>query len=525
MKLLQILCALCLASLLVACGGGGGVALGALVGAALPDSSSTNKAPVANAGVTQNISLGYANGIASKVVFLNGTNSSDANGDTITFKWFLTQKPAGSLAELSSVTEPNPTFTADVAGIYKVSLIVNDGKLDSETPSVVTISASIDNSAPVANAGVKQFVIFGASRTVTLDGTYSSDADSDQITYKWILMQKPSGSAAALTGATTSRPTFIADLAGDYVAQLIVNDGKVDSAPGSVIVNAAAANVQPVANAGTDQNPTVNTLVTLDGTNSTDANFDTLTYKWDWIAYPSTTAPTLASTSPKPTFTPTTAGTYVLTLTVNDGKLSSTAEPISITVSAANSVPVAAAGADQYVLVSAQVTLDGSGSTDADKLDTLSYKWTLNKPVGSTASLSSATAQKPTFTADTEGVYVASLVVNDSKSDSSNQSLTRITASTVANSPPVANAGTAQTVTTTATVTLAGSATDANSDTLTYKWYLVTKPTGSSATLALSTTTAPTFTPDQVGIYVVVLIANDGKVDSAPSSVTITRGS
>ena len=135
------------------------MALGALVGAALPDSSSTNKAPVANAGVTQNISLGYANGIASKVVFLNGTNSSDANGDTITFKWFLTQKPAGSLAELSSVTEPNPTFTADVAGIYKVSLIVNDGKLDSETPSVVTISASIDNSAPVANAGVKQFVI------------------------------------------------------------------------------------------------------------------------------------------------------------------------------------------------------------------------------------------------------------------------------------------------------------------------------------------------------------------------------
>ena len=331
MKLLQILCALCLASLLVACGGGGGVALGALVGAALPDSSSTNKAPVANAGVTQNISLGYANGIASKVVFLNGTNSSDANGDAITFKWFLTQKPAGSLAELSSVTEPNPTFTADVAGIYKVSLIVNDGKL------------------------------------------------------------------------------------------------------------------------------------------------------------------------------------------------SSTADPISITVSAANSVPVAAAGADQYVLVSAQVTLDGSGSTDADKLDTLSYKWTLNKPVGSTASLSSATAQKPTFTADTEGVYVASLVVNDSKSDSLNQSLTRITASTVANSPPVANAGTAQTVTTTATVTLAGSATDANSDTLTYKWYLVTKPTGSSASLSLSTTTAPTFTPDQVGIYVVVLIANDGKVDSAPSSVTITR--
>ena len=521
MKLLQILCALCLASLLVACGGGGGVALGALVGSVLPDKSTSSDAPVANAGVTQNISLGYVNGIAFKVVNLSGEGSTFTVGSKITPKWFLTQKPAGSVAELSSVIDLNTTFVADVAGIYKATLIVNDGKQDS-LPAVVTINASIDNSIPVANAGAKQFVIFGATRTVTLDGTYSTDADGDQITYKWTLTDKPSSSAAVLTGATTSRPTFIADLSGDYVAQLIVNDGKVDSSPRSVIVNAAAANVQPLANAGLDQNVTVNTLVTLDGTNSTDANFDTLTYKWDWVSHPGT-APALTATSPKPTFTPTAAGTYALTLTVNDGKLSSTADPISITVSTANSVPVAAAGADQYVLVSAQVTLDGSSSTDADKLDILSYKWTLNKPVGSTASLSSATAQKPTFTADKEGVYVASLVVSDSKSDSSNQSLTRITASTVANSPPVANAGTAQTVTTAGTVTLAGSATDANSDTLTYKWYLVTKPTNSTATLALSTTTAPTFTPDQVGIYVVVLIANDGKVDSAPSSVTITR--
>jgi hypothetical protein len=202
----------------------------------------------------------------------------------------------------------------------------------------------------VANAGAKQFVVFGASSTVTLDGTYSTDADNDQITYKWTLLQKPSSSTAVLSSSTSARPTFTAAVAGDYVAQLIVNDGKVDSAPSSVIVVASAANVQPVANAGDDKNVTVSTVVTLDGTTSTDANFDTLTYLWSWMASPST-APALSSaTSPKPTFTPAAAGTYVLSLTVSDGKLSSTPDPITITVSAANSLPVAVAGADQNVI-------------------------------------------------------------------------------------------------------------------------------------------------------------------------------
>lgn len=531
MKLIKTLGALCLSSLLVACGGGGGAALGVLVEAARP-SAAPNVAPVANAGITQNITLGYAGGVASKVVTLNGTGSTDANGDTLTFKWFLTQKPAGSVAELSGTTDPRPTFTADVVGVYKVSLIVNDGKLDSAAPSVVTVTASITNSAPVANAGTKQTVVYGPTNTVTLDGTYSSDADNNQIFYKWTMMQKPTGSTATLVGDTKARPTFIADVAGDYVVQLVVNDGSVDSLPASVIVTATRENRAPTANAGEDKNVSVSTEVILDGTSSLDPDFDTLTYKWSWMSFPGTTAPTLlatgytdTSTSPKPKFTPTAVGTYVLTLTVSDGKLTSTPDPITVTVSAANNAPVAVAGADQNVLVSTLVTLDGTGSTDQDKLDVLSYKWSLNVPSGSSASLSSATASKPTFTADVAGVYVASLIVNDSKVSSANQSLTRVTAATTANSPPVANAGTTTNVTTATAVTLTGSGTDANSDTLYYRWYLVSKPTTSTATVttASSTTATISVTPDVVGVYVVVLIINDGKVDSNPATFTINR--
>ena len=526
MSLFKILSAIFLATQLIACGGGGSAVFGALPEVLNPSTPNNATPPIANAGITQNVSLGVVGGVSAKAVKLKGTGTiPDSNGLTAT--WTLT-KPIGSAAVLvmSGANDLEPTFTADIPGIYTAKLSLKDsrGLVSLDTPeSVVTIVASITNSMPVANAGAKQFVVFGASSTVTLDGTFSTDNDNDQITYKWLLT-KPPTSTAVLSSTTSARPTFTAAVAGDYVAQLIVNDGKVDSAPAFVTVVAGAANVQPVANAGDDKNVSVSTLVTLDGTNSTDANFDTLTYLWSWMASPST-APALSSaSSPKPTFTPTTAGTYVLSLVVNDGKLSSTPDPITITVSAANSLPVAVAGADQNVVTTSVVTLDGSASTDADKLDVLTYLWSLNRPTGSAAALSSATAAKPTFTADVSGVYVASLIVNDSKASSANQSLTRVTAA-VANSAPVSNAGPAQAVTGTGTVTLSGSGTDANFDTLTYKWYLTSKPTGSVASLALSTTQAPTFTPDQIGIYVATLIVNDGKVDSAPTTVTITRGS
>ena len=74
---------------------------------------------------------------------------------------------------------------------------------------------------------------------VTLNGSASSDANGDQLTYSWTLTSRPAGSAAVLAGATTAAPAFTADLAGTYVASLIVNDGTVNSAPATVTVTAA----------------------------------------------------------------------------------------------------------------------------------------------------------------------------------------------------------------------------------------------------------------------------------------------
>jgi len=158
----------------------------------------------------------------------------------LTLSWSLITLPQGSKAQLSPVpaTIASPTFVADLPGVYVAQLIVNNGSLSS-SPATVTITTT--NTPPVANAGPNQNVTVGAG--VTLDGSGSSDADNDPLTFKWSLTTIPASSTAILSGANTKAPTFTADLAGTYVAQLIVNDGFVDSVPATITITANVATI------------------------------------------------------------------------------------------------------------------------------------------------------------------------------------------------------------------------------------------------------------------------------------------
>ena len=505
-----------LASLLVACGGGGSSGCSAVLGI-LPGagcSSSPNTPPVANAGLTQNVTVG-------SLVTLDGSASRDANNESLTYLWQLTAKPTGSLAALSSATSAKPTFTADLAGTYTVSLVVNDGK-DNSPAATSSVFSSVSNSAPVANGGANQSVTVGS--VVTLDGTASSDANRDSLTYKWSLSNVPAGSGATLSSVISPNPKFTADLAGTYTAILIVNDGKADSLSSVVIVTASGANSAPVANAGVAQSVKLNDTVTLDGTASSDANNDFITYKWTLVTKPTGSTAVLSSaTSSKPTFKADVSGTYVASLIVNDGKVDSAAAATTISVSSANADPIANAGNNQNVTVGTTVTLDGTNSSDANR-DQLTYRWVLvSKPTGSAAVLTNPTSAKPVFVADLVGTYVSSLIVNDGRVDSTTVSTT-VTA-TVVNAVPVANAGTNQSVIL-GTITLDGSASsDANGDALTYKWVLLNKPTNSNAALSSTTSAKPTFNADIAGVYVFTLQVNDGKVDSSVATVSITASS
>jgi K319L-like, PKD domain len=129
----------------------------------------------------------------------------------------------------------------DEKGTYTAQLIVNDGHVNS-TPSTVTISTV--NSPPVANAGPNQSIT--VAQTVQLDGSGSTDVDGDPLTYSWSFLSRPAGSTATLSDSTAVKPTFVADVLGTYVVQLIVNDGTVNSTPATVAVT--SGDMAPVAN-------------------------------------------------------------------------------------------------------------------------------------------------------------------------------------------------------------------------------------------------------------------------------------
>jgi hypothetical protein len=174
----------------------------------------------------------------------------------------------------------------------------------------------------VANAGPDQTVAVGTS--VILNGNVSNDVDRNALTYQWALTTTPAGSAATLANPTAAMSNFVADTAGQYIAQLIVHDGMASSAPDTVIVTAGAGNIAPVANAGPDQIIAIGTTVVLDGTASRDADGNALTWNWALTAKPAGSAAMLNDPmSARPSFLADKAGEYVAQLIVNDGTLDS----------------------------------------------------------------------------------------------------------------------------------------------------------------------------------------------------------
>jgi len=369
-----------------------------------------NSAPVANAGADQSAYVG-------QTVTLDGSGSTDVDGNPLGYVWALTSRPAGSAAAVSDPTAVTPTFVLDRAGVYVAQLIVNDGTVSSPAD---TVTVTTLNSAPVANAGADVSVIAG--RTVTLNGGGSSDVDGDLLAYSWALIQRPAGSSAALNGASGVSPSLRADRPGVYIAQLIVNDGSVDSAPDTVTIT--TGNTAPVADAGADQPGLFpGGVASVDGTASSDADGHTLTYRWSLLTVPAgSTASFSDPAAPAPWFTLDRAGQYVAQLIVNDGFVDSTPDTVVVTV--VNRAPVADAGSDQSVFTGAAATLTGAASSDPDG-DTLAYQWAFTSvPAGSAATLAGASSVAPSFTADVVGAYVVSLTVTDPSGAASTDSVT-----------------------------------------------------------------------------------------------------
>ena len=146
--------------------------------------------------------------------------------------------------------------------------------------------------------------------------------------------------------------------------------------------------------------------------------------------------------------------------------------------------PTADAGPNQIVGQGVAVNLAGSGMTINGSIT--NYQW--SQISGTAVTLSSDTAQNPTFTAPgSAGDLIFGLVVTDSASLQSPQDQVTIT---VGAAPPTADAGPDQTdIDSQATVTLDG--TGSTGSPSTYEWRQIS---GTAVTLSSTSISQPTFT-------------------------------
>ena len=101
-----------------------------------------NRAPEADAIARRTMGLGG-------LVKLDGSASSDPDGDSLRYRWTFTARPAGSAltdADIQDSTSALASFTGDVKGSYGVKLVVRDGMLaDSVVLPDIVLSYVHDN--------------------------------------------------------------------------------------------------------------------------------------------------------------------------------------------------------------------------------------------------------------------------------------------------------------------------------------------------------------------------------------------
>ncbi|GAB6907107.1 hypothetical protein JCM12296A_29430 [Desulfosarcina cetonica] len=225
-------------------------------------------------------------------------------------------------------------------------------------------------------------------------------------------------------------------------------------------------------------------------------------------------------------------------LTLNTGADPSTDYVAVIRIKADGSVvlnpiidkdPVANAGADQSVAEGALVTLDGSGSSDPEDGDNLTYAWARKDSEPVSVSLSDPTAVKPTFTAPqvgADGVTLRfGLTVTDSAGNTSDEDTVRVTVNNI-NQAPTADAGADQSVAEGALVALDGSgSTDPEQagDSLSYAWH---QEAGTAVALSDASAITPTFAApavdaDETLVLRLTVTDSGGLTDDDTVSVSI----
>lgn len=319
---------------------------------------------------------------------------------------------------------------------------------------------------------------------VQLDGSESTLGDSSpsgaELSYFWELDTKPLDSALvdeSIVRVDEESPVLVQiepDVQGIYGVTLQVGDGTYVSELAHVVIAVGGGNSCPIADAGSDLLGATGIPVTLDGSDTVDADVQSsgddddsaagddddsaagepegqvLSYEWRFSLVPSdselTNGDVFYQGTEHPVFIPDVAGSYIVQLRASDGLCVSEPDYVQVQVSNGNSPPVADAG-NSIILTPCSPTeigLDGTASYDPEG-QLLTYRWRFTSvPNGSDVSdafLENRFSATPSFNADVPGVYTLEIVVDDGESESEPDYVAVQVVPSQPNLTPIADAG------------------------------------------------------------------------------------
>jgi P2-related tail formation protein len=363
-----------------------------------------NQAPVANAGANKAITL------PTNTTSLSGSASADADGTIASYQWQQVSGPSAST--LSATNTAGINVSNLQAGVYTYRLTITDNDNATATDEVTVTVNNLPNQAPVANAGANRAITLPANST-SLSGSASADADGTIASYQW---QQVSGPLPSTLSATNTAAINVSNLqAGEYRYRLTVTDNDNATATDEVTVTVYnLPNQAPVANAGTNLVITLPTNSASLSGSGIDADGTITGYEWQQISGPATSALSAANTA-NIAVSNLQAGVYIYRLTVRDDDNATGTDNITVTVNAvANAAPIADAGTDQTIAVTANsTTLNAEQSTDPDGTIT-NYLWQQVSGPG-TSVFSSTSGMTVDVSNLLAGEYIYRLTVTDNK--------------------------------------------------------------------------------------------------------------
>lgn len=289
----------------------------------------------------------------------------------------------------------------------------------------------------------------------------------------------------------------------------------------------------PEANAGVDMSAEVDDVISLTAVESQVCSRLTPNYTWSFESLPldsqvddSTFTDNNSESAVETSFEPDVVGTYVVSVTVDDGIETSAADLVVIDIVSGNERPVADCGDNLTGEVGDLLQLDGSDSMDPEGA-ALEYAWSLATVPAESAMTSNdlydSSTDAPTLVPDAAGVYITSLIVSDGDQWSEPDYCSLTIGS--GNESPYADAGDSKVYPPCVdnTIQLNGNGSyDPEGIELEYLWSVVTVPAGSIANdgdFDDPANGSPSFTWDRAGEYTFQLMVSDGETWSAPDLV------